>query len=69
MVKQRTVGSDHMEDPSDPSSPFLDALRTRAMDDLHVAALEYGIFLKDLGELQNVRTSSAPIFMILASCH
>ncbi|QRV72798.1 SPFH domain / Band 7 family [Ceratobasidium sp. AG-Ba] len=48
MVKQRTVGSDHMEDPSDPSSPFLDALRTRAMDDLHVAALEYGILLKDL---------------------
>jgi hypothetical protein len=50
MVKQRTVGSDHMEDPSDPSSPFLDALRTRAMDDLHVAALEYGILLKDLGK-------------------
>jgi hypothetical protein len=49
MVKQRTV-SDQMEDPSDPSSPFLDALRTRAMDDLHVAALEYGILLKDLGE-------------------
>ncbi|EUC57798.1 band 7 domain protein [Rhizoctonia solani AG-3 Rhs1AP] len=48
MVKQRTVGSDHMEDPSDPSSPFLDALRTQAMDDLHVAALEYGILLKDL---------------------
>ncbi|KAH7343770.1 hypothetical protein B0J17DRAFT_643884 [Rhizoctonia solani] len=48
MVKQRTVGSDYMEDPSDPSSPFLDALRTRAMDDLHVAALEYGILLKDL---------------------
>ncbi|KAG8738674.1 hypothetical protein FRC12_016660 [Ceratobasidium sp. 428] len=48
MVKQRTVGSDNMEDPTDPSSPFLDALRTRAMDDLHVAALEYGIVLKDL---------------------
>ncbi|QRW16058.1 SPFH domain / Band 7 family [Rhizoctonia solani] len=48
MVKQRTVGSDHMEDPTDPSSPFLDALRTRAMDDLHIAALEYGILLKDL---------------------
>lgn len=50
MVKQRTVGADNMEDPSDPSSPFLDALRTRAMDDLHVAALEYGILLKDLGK-------------------
>ncbi|KAF8607819.1 hypothetical protein BDV93DRAFT_487714 [Ceratobasidium sp. AG-I] len=48
MVKQRTVGADNMEDPNDPSSPFLDALRTRAMDDLHVAALEYGILLKDL---------------------
>ncbi|KAG9082870.1 hypothetical protein FS749_006505 [Ceratobasidium sp. UAMH 11750] len=48
MVKQRTVGSDHMDDPMDPSSPFLDALRTQAMDDLHVAALEYGIVLKDL---------------------
>ena len=36
-------------DPSDDvSSAFLDALRSRAMDDLHVAALEYGIVLKDL---------------------
>jgi len=37
-----------MEDGSDPSSAFLDALRTRAMDDMHEAALEYGIILKDL---------------------
>lgn len=37
-----------MDDGTDASSPFLDALRTRAMDDLHEAALEYGIVLKDL---------------------
>lgn len=35
-------------DGSDPSSAFLDALRTRAMDDMHIAALDYGIVLKDL---------------------
>ena len=33
----------------DASSAFLDALRTRAMDEMHEAALEYGIVLKDLG--------------------
>jgi hypothetical protein len=38
-----------MEDGTDPSSAFLDALRTRAMDEMHEAALEYGIVLKDLG--------------------
>lgn len=38
-----------MDDGSDASSAFLDALRTRAMDDLLEAALEYGIHLKDLG--------------------
>lgn len=38
-----------MEDGNDPSSAFLDALRTRAMDEMHDAALEYGIVLKDLG--------------------
>lgn len=48
MVKQRSLGPDNMEDGSDPSSAFLDALRTRAMDDMHEAALEYGIILKDL---------------------
>jgi len=37
-----------MDDGSDPSSAFLDALRTRAMDEMHEAALEYGIVLKDL---------------------
>ena len=50
MIKQRTVGPD-MEEPSDISSQFLDSLRSRAMDDLHQAALEYGIVLKDLGAL------------------
>lgn len=51
MVKQRSMGPD-MEDQTDredPSSQFLDSLRSRAMDDLHAAALEYGIVLKDLG--------------------
>jgi hypothetical protein len=47
MVKQRSIGPD-MDDGTDPSSAFLDALRTRAMDDLHMAALEYGIIMKDL---------------------
>jgi hypothetical protein len=51
MVKQRSLGPDNMEDGSDPSSAFLDALRTRAMDEMHTAALEYGIVLKDLGAL------------------
>lgn len=48
MVKQRSLGPDNMEDGADPSSAFLDALRTRAMDEMHLAALEYGIVLKDL---------------------
>lgn len=48
MVKQRSLGPDNMEDGTDPSSAFLDALRTRAMDEMHEAALEYGIVLKDL---------------------
>lgn len=49
MVKQRSLGPENMEDGNDPSSAFLDALRTRAMDDMHEAALDYGIVLKDLG--------------------
>ncbi|KAI8974856.1 band 7 domain-containing protein [Trametes punicea] len=48
MVKQRSLGPDNLDDGSDASSAFLDALRTRAMDDLHLAALEYGIIMKDL---------------------
>ena len=50
MVKQRSLGPDNLDDGSDPSSAFLDALRTRAMDEMHEAALEYGIILKDLGK-------------------
>lgn len=43
MVKQRSLGPDSMQDADDPSSsPFLDALRTRAMDDLLLAAVDYG---------------------------
>ncbi|KAG8898688.1 hypothetical protein FRB99_007228 [Tulasnella sp. 403] len=49
MVKQRSIDPiDTIDDGSDPSTAFLDALRSRAMDDLHTAALEYGIVLKDL---------------------
>ncbi|KAF8729392.1 hypothetical protein AX14_006158 [Amanita brunnescens Koide BX004] len=48
MVKQRNIGPDNMDDGTDPSSAFLDALRTRAMDEMHEASLEYGIVLKDL---------------------
>ncbi|KAH8989924.1 hypothetical protein EDB86DRAFT_3080693 [Lactarius hatsudake] len=47
MIKQRSIGGDSVEDPESPSQ-FLDALRSHAMDDLHAAALEYGIILKDL---------------------
>jgi len=48
MVKQRNIGPDNMDDGTDPSSAFLDALRTRAMDEMHEASLDYGIVLKDL---------------------
>jgi len=48
MVKQRSLGPEASEPNDDPSSAFLDALRTRALDELHLAALEYGIVLKDL---------------------
>jgi len=48
MVKQRSLGPDNLDDGSEPSAAFLDALRTRAMDDLYEAAKEYGILLKDL---------------------
>lgn len=42
MVKQRNIGPDQMDENRDASSAFLDALRTGAMDDLLVAATEYG---------------------------
>ncbi|KAI0337416.1 hypothetical protein BDW22DRAFT_1339914 [Trametopsis cervina] len=48
MVKQRSLGPEDITEGNDASSAFLDALRTHAMDDLHLAALEYGIVLKDL---------------------
>ena len=51
MVKQRSLGPDSIEAGDDASSAFLDALRTRAMDEMHHAALEYGIVLKDLGNI------------------
>ena len=49
MVKQRSLGPDQGDPNDEASSAFLDALRTRAMDEMHIAALEYGIILKDLG--------------------
>ncbi|TDL27669.1 band 7 domain-containing protein [Rickenella mellea] len=49
MVKQRSLGPDNMDNGDEEGqSAFLDALRTRAMDEMHLAALEYGIVLKDL---------------------
>ncbi|KDQ21011.1 hypothetical protein BOTBODRAFT_27024 [Botryobasidium botryosum FD-172 SS1] len=48
MVKQRTITPEFAEENGDASTAFLDALRTRAMDELLVAATEYGIDLKDL---------------------
>ncbi|KAF7322777.1 hypothetical protein HMN09_00057000 [Mycena chlorophos] len=49
MVKQRTLGPNAVQEgASDASSQFLDSLRTQAMDEMHEAALEYGIVLKDL---------------------
>lgn len=48
MIKQRSLGPDSMEDGTDASSAFLDALKTRAMDEMLEASLEYGIILKDL---------------------
>jgi len=56
MIKQRNIGGDHLQagdTPDDPSAAFIDALRSQAMDELHQAALEYGIVLKDLGKLLN----------------
>ena len=53
MAKQRSVGPDSTEPGDESSTAFLDALRTRAMDEMHFAALEYGIILKDLGESSN----------------
>ena len=44
MVKQRSLGPDNLDDGSDGSSAFLDALRTRAMDDLHEADPSYVSF-------------------------
>ncbi|KAH9963947.1 hypothetical protein BGW80DRAFT_1462972 [Lactifluus volemus] len=48
MIEQRSlVDSDNTED-AEGFSQILDALRTHAMDDLHAAALECGITLKNL---------------------
>lgn len=48
MIKQRQLGPDLMDGNDDSNSAFLDALRTRALDELVEASTEYGIVLKDL---------------------
>jgi len=68
MVKQRSLGPDNMEDGTDPSSAFLDALRTRAMDEMHEAALEYGIVLKDLAVIDRQFKGMHNIVMPVLSC-
>ncbi len=64
MVKQRSIGGDSVED-SDSSSQFLDALRTHAMDDLHTAALEYGIILKDLAVIDRQFKGWSCLFLVV----
>ncbi len=51
MVKQPSLGPDNLQAAGDEdvAGAFLDALRSKAMDDLVLAAQEYGITLKDLG--------------------
>jgi hypothetical protein len=68
MVKQRSLGPDNLEDGTDPSSAFLDALRTRAMDEMHEAALEYGIVLKDLAVIDRQFKGMHDIVMPTSSC-
>ncbi|KAK4056404.1 hypothetical protein OIO90_002547 [Microbotryomycetes sp. JL221] len=54
LVKQRAfaTGDDASAGPSpNDNTAFLDALRSRAMDELHAAALEYGISLKEVAVL------------------
>ncbi|GAA6013043.1 hypothetical protein JCM10207_006150 [Rhodosporidiobolus poonsookiae] len=49
MVKQRGLeATDIVEQQDEQSGAFLDALRNRAMDELHEIAKSYGIELKDL---------------------
>ncbi len=69
MVKQRSLGPDNLDDGTDASSAFLDALRTRAMDDLLLAALEYGIVLKDLGTSRVLSHDILLLTHLCLSCH
>jgi hypothetical protein len=66
MVKQRSIGGDGL-DEAESSSQFLDALRTHAMDDLHTAALEYGIILKDLAVIDRQFKGKALLRLSLIS--
>ncbi|GAA5996230.1 uncharacterized protein JCM10292_007476 [Rhodotorula paludigena] len=52
LVRQRGFQpGDAVEAIDDSSTAFLDALRTRAMDELHESAAEYGLQLQDLAVL------------------
>ena len=62
MIKQRSISGEGIQD-SEGSAEFLDALRTNAMDDLHAAAIEYGITLKDLAVID--RQFKGPSCLIL----
>ena len=73
MIKQRQIGPDVMEDQTDSNAAFLDALRTRAMDELVEASTEYGILLKDLavidrqfkGKVFSIHDSTSLVNVIL----
>jgi hypothetical protein len=55
LLRQRgfATGDDARDGPDPDSTPtaFLDAVRTQAMDELHEAAKEYGIVLKEVAVL------------------
>jgi hypothetical protein len=67
MVKQRSLAGDSVEE-AESSSQFLDALRTHAMDDLHAAALEYGITLKDLAVIDRQFKGESPRYPPMTRC-
>jgi hypothetical protein len=63
MIEQRSlVGSNNTED-AEGSSQILDALRTHAMDDLHAAALECGITLKNLAVIDRQFKGESPRYL------
>jgi hypothetical protein len=64
MIKQRSIsGAGEGIQDSEGSAEFLDALRTNAMDDLHAAAIEYGIVLKDLAVIDRQFKGPSCLFL------